>query len=107
MTKFAGIVGYATQAETSPGVWENVIEERTYRGDILQNNKRWENSEMTHDDLRVDNKISIVADPYANDNFQHIRYIKLMGSLWTVTKIEIARPRLILTTGGLYNGNPN
>ena len=104
MAKFHGVIGYAIQVETVPGVWEDQIIERNYRGDVLQNMNRWQSSEQVNDNFTIDNKLSIISDPFAYENFQHIKYIRWMGANWKVTKVEILRPRLILTTGGVYNG---
>lgn len=104
MAKFHGVIGYAIQVETVPGVWEDQIIERNYRGDVLQNMNRWQSSEQVNDNFVVDNKLSIISDPFVYENFQHIKYIRWMGANWKVTKVEILRPRLILTTGGVYNG---
>lgn len=107
MAKFYGVVGYAIseELEDSPGVWEETITERSYYGDILKNVSRWQsNSEQLLDDLNISNRISILADAYANEHFFAIRYIKWMGVSWTVTSVEVGRPRLILTIGGVYNG---
>lgn len=104
MNKFYGAIGYAIQSETSPGVWQDEIVERNYRGDILQNNKRWRDSGNVNDDYTIDNQLSIISDPFALANFQYIKYVCWMGAKWKITKIEIRRPRLILTTGALYNG---
>ena len=104
MAKFYGVIGYAIQVETVPGVWEDQIIERNYRGDVLQNMNRWQSSEQVNDNFAIDNKLSIISDPFAYENFQHIKYIRWMGANWKVTKVEILRPRLILTTGVVYNG---
>ena len=104
MAKFYGVVGYAETKETSPGVWEEVVSERKYAGDVIRNARRWENGEHLNDDLNVNNMISIVADAYAQQHFFAIRYVEWMGALWKVTNVEVQRPRLILTIGGMYNG---
>jgi hypothetical protein len=104
MNKFYGSVGYVTQKEISPGVWDNQIVERSYRGDVLQNMRRWQVSEEKNDDLVLSNRISIIADPFAYENLSTIRYIYLEGVRWKVNNIEIQRPRLILTLGEVYNG---
>jgi len=103
MAKFYGAIGYAETKETAPGVWRESITERSYYGDVIRNTRRWEGSEHLNDDLNINNLISIVADAYANENFFAIRYIIWMGSKWKVTNVEVQRPRLVLTIGGLYN----
>ena len=105
MAKYSGKVGYGpTTVETAPGVWNEVVVERSYVGDILRNTRRLQSGESVNDDLSVNNSISIVADPYANENFFAIRYVQWMGTLWKVTEVEVQSPRLLLRLGGVYNG---
>lgn len=104
MAKFYGEVGYATTTETTPGVWKEVITERMYYGDVLKIARRLVNSESVNDDLKVNNEISIVADPFAINNFMNIRYIKWSGVLWKIPNVVVSAPRLILSIGGVYNG---
>jgi len=104
MAKFYGAIGYGISTETKPGVWKDVITERQYRGDVLRNARRLEDGESANKNLVVDNSISIVADPYAYEHFFAIRYIRWMGALWTVSRVEVKSPRLLLTLGEVYNG---
>lgn len=104
MAKFYGTVGYVELAETSKGVWTELVTERTYYGDVMRNSHRWEKNEHLNDDLNVNNVISIAADAYANLHSFAIRYVDWMGAKWKVTNVEFQRPRLILTIGGVYNG---
>ncbi|MCD8159450.1 MAG: hypothetical protein LUD77_11390 [Clostridiales bacterium] len=103
MAKFYGNIGYGETAETSPGVWEEVITERKYFGDVLQFMRRWESGEGLNDDLNISNKISIVADPFAYEHFHTMRYVEWLGAKWKVSEVEVAYPRLILNVGGVYN----
>lgn len=105
MAKFYGVVGYSTTVETAPGVWEEVPVERSYFGDVLKNTRKWQNGENLNDNLEVSNMISIVADPFAYENFHAIRYVEWMGAKWKVPLVDVQRPRLILTIGGVYNGD--
>jgi hypothetical protein len=104
MAKFYGSIGYAETSETAPGVWTEGITERTYSGDVVRNSKRWQSGESLNDNLTVNNEISIIADPFAFSNFHTMKYIKWMGGSWKITNIDIQRPRLRLTIGGIYNG---
>lgn len=102
MAKFYGSIGYAETAETKPGVWEEVITERKYFGDIIRNSRRLQTADKLNDDITVSNEISIVADPFANQNFHSMRYVEFMGAKWKISNIDVQYPRLILTIGGLY-----
>lgn len=103
MAKWYGVIGYADHVETSPGVWEEKIIERGYYGDINRMSRRLESSGNLNDDINISNEISIVADPFANDNFHKILFVEFMGAKWKVSNVEVQRPRLILSIGGLYN----
>lgn len=104
MSKFYGAIGFAETVETDPGVWEEKIVEHSYSGDLIRNTRRLKSSSNTvNDTIEVSNEISIVADPYAEQNFYAIRYAVFMGVKWKINNVEVNYPRLILTMGGLYN----
>ena len=105
MAKFSGIIGFVETPETSPGVYTEKVTNRNYFGDVVRNTRRWEAGQNLNDDLNVNNTISIVADAYASQNFHTMRYIQWMGAYWKITNVEVQRPRLILTIGGVYSGN--
>ena len=104
MAKFYGKIGYAHTTETKPGVWTEQITERNYSGDVIKNTVGWKPGDNINDNLVINNMISIVADKYANENFSTMRCIHWMGAVWKITNINVQRPRLILTIGGVYNG---
>lgn len=104
MAKFYGPIGYSVTTETSPGVWVEHTTERNYSGDVIKHAIGWQSGESVNDNLTVNNTISIVADTYANENFSTMRYVKWMGAFWKIKNIDVQRPRLILTIGGVYNG---
>lgn len=104
MAKFSGMIGYGETTDTGDGVWAEAITERPYYGDVLRNTRRYENGSGLNDDLVLNNQLSIVADAYANQHFFAIRYVRWMGALWKITNVEVQRPRLLLTVGGVYNG---
>ena len=104
MAKFYGKVGYGISKETAPGVWVDEIMERPYYGELVRNTRKMQMSDKVIDDINIANEISILADPFARDNFQYMRYVEFMGVKWKVTTIDVQFPRLILSIGGLYNG---
>ena len=105
MAKFYGEIGYAEMVETTPGVYEEQISKRNYYGELTRNTRRLESSGNLNDNLNIANEISIVADPYAIDNFHKMRYVAFEGAKWKISNVEVKYPRLILTAGGVYNGN--
>lgn len=104
MARFHGTVGYGNKVESVPGVWEDVITEAQYTGDVVRNTRALESGESVNDDITVGNSISIVADQYAIDHFMKIKYLVWAGTYWSVTNVEVKSPRLLLRLGGVYNG---
>lgn len=104
MAKFYGEIGYAETVETKPGVWTEQITKRNYYGELVRNTRRLQTVSQLNDNINVANEISILADPYANENFHSMRYVEFMGAKWKISNIEVQYPRLILTLGGVYNG---
>lgn len=108
MARFFGTVGFIRTEETDyenhPGVWEPIVTEREYYGDVMRNTRRWDqNSGSSNDNLVINNTISIIADSYAYGHIGAMKFVRWQGECWKITNIEIQRPRLILTIGGLYN----
>lgn len=103
MAKFYGTIGYAVTEETEPGIYEEIIAEHEYFGDVIKNTRRLRDAAKVNDDITISNQISIIADPFANNNFHTMRYVSFMGSKWKIVEVEVQYPRLILTLGGLYN----
>lgn len=104
MSKYFGKIGYGVTEESRPGVYEPRITEREYYGDIVRNTRRYENSGKVVDDLNINMTLSIVADPFAYQNFHQLKYAEYMGARWKATSVEPQYPRLIITLGGVYNG---
>ena len=104
MAKFYGKIGFGVSKEVRPAVWKDAIEEHIYSGEVRRNTRSLQTSESVNDDISVANEISILADPFAHQNFHSMRYVEFMGAVWKITKVDVQYPRLILTIGGLYNG---
>lgn len=104
MAKFYGPIGYAVTEETAPGVCEEKITERMYYGELVRNTRKYQSADQLNDNINVANEISILADPFATENFHMMRYVGFMGAKWKISNVEVQYPRLILTVGGVYNG---
>lgn len=106
MARFYGEVGYGVTVEdpAGSGVWVDQITENSYFGDVIRDTRNLDKAEKLHNDISVSNSISIIADKFAIENYFLIKYIRWNGVLWTVTDVEVQRPRLILRLGRVYNG---
>ncbi|MCM1577931.1 MAG: hypothetical protein NC078_03930 [Ruminococcus sp.] len=103
MAKYYGNIGYGFTKETEPGVWREEITERPYYGDFIRNSRRLQNGTAVNGEVSISNRISILSDPFAAENFFAIRYAVYNGVKWTVTEAEVSYPRIILTLRGVYN----
>lgn len=104
MAKYFGNIGYGVTEEIRPGVSLPTISEREYYGDIVRNVRRYENSGKVNDDLNINMTLSIVADPFAFQNFHQLKYAEYMGAKWKAVSVEPQFPRLVITLGGVWNG---
>jgi hypothetical protein len=103
MAKYCGKIGFAVTEETKPGVWTEQMVERRYYGDLTRNTRRLQSSGNLNDNVTISNQISIVADPFANENFHAMRYAEFMGTKWKIASVEVQYPRLILELGDVFN----
>ena len=106
--KFYGAIGFVDYVEEDPvdhpGVMIEKITERVYAGDmprIISHSQPA--SEQVTDDIKLNNQISVMLDPYALDNFSKIRYVTFLNSKWEVSAVEVQYPRLVISFGGLYH----
>jgi hypothetical protein len=104
VARYFGTVGFGVQQETAPGVYTEVITEFLYYGDVVRDARRLSEADKVNKDIGVTNSISIIADPWANENYLAIRFVEWGGRAWTVTEVEVQFPRLILRLGEVYNG---
>lgn len=105
MTRYAGLVTYITQVETVPGVWTDSVNSNFMRGDVLRLGASVQNGDKVNNDVTLNHRVSLVADEYALGNYHDIKYIEIDGREWRVDSIEVQHPRIIVTLGGLWNGN--
>ena len=104
MAKWYGVVGYITTEETEPGVWKEVVTETKLFGDILEYSSRWSSSNKVNDDTEITARISVIASPFAYQNFSKIKFAEFMDTVWEVRSASPQDRRLILSLGGCYNG---
>lgn len=105
MAKWYGKIGFADSVEVEPGIWDEVITERSYYGDMNRSYYSMAYNDALTADTNLAHTISIVADPYADENFPSMRYVEFRGTKWKINNIEVQYHRLLLTLGGVYNGN--
>lgn len=106
MAKWFGKVGYVIthEPDADNDIWREESVDKNHYGDILRNERRYEQGESVNDDLKLNQRLSILADGFACEHYGAIRWAEIDGVRWKVTSVEFLRPRLILTLGGVWNG---
>lgn len=106
MAKFYGQIGFIINPDEPDerGLCEPIVTERNYYGDVNRISRRWETGQKINDDITISNEISIVSDPFVNQNIPWIKYVRWNGVTWKVSNVDVQFPRLILSIGGVYNG---
>jgi hypothetical protein len=105
MAKFYGNIGFVETVETSKDVWDTVETPRPYCGDLVRNQRRWENgSESVNENLTISNEVSIIADKFAMENLNAMKWVEFGGAKWRINSVTINYPRIVLTIGEVYNG---
>lgn len=104
MARFHDKVGYQLPATVVDDVWTANLVERDHTGRVLSAVRSLEPSDQVNDNVRLQNRIEIIADAFAAENFVHIKYVLWNGVAWTVVTAEVDRPLIILTLGGVWNG---
>lgn len=105
--KFSGEIGFliSTKGETKPGVYKPVIEKKKYVGDVIRNNRINQSTEYQNDNIKLNTKLSIVANMYFVQNYQNIQYVLWNGVMWKVNSVDISTyPKVYIELGGAYNG---
>lgn len=103
--RFYGLIGFATtNTDNDDDIWKEEIIAKPYMGDVIRHGWNAQPAEKLTKDIKLNAQISIIADEFAYDFMHLIRYAVYRNAKWEVTAIDIQRPRLILTLGGVYNG---
>lgn len=99
------LIGFVDTQEIRPGIWEEGIVERKYRGDLKRSSIRYQTSqETTNENVTISNYLSIVSDRYALRHIENMRYIVVRGTKWKIESVDPTQyPRLLINVGGIYN----
>lgn len=103
--KFAGKVAFwQDDVEIAPSVYEPSIVEKSYVGDVIKDYRGFQSSGDLNDSFKINNRISILSDLFAQNNWASIKYVIWNGQKIKVTGVTVEFPRIILDLGGYWNG---
>ena len=72
MAKYYGKIGFRITEEVKPGIFKERLEVRDYFGDVIRVARRLQTADKVNDDITLTHDVSIIADPFAYNNFQSI-----------------------------------
>jgi hypothetical protein len=104
MAKFAGLVGFVSQEETARSVWSQVETQRMMKGDVIRQSLNHQNDDKVNSDITLGHRVSLLGDAYATENYYKLKWLQYKGIKWEVTSVEMQRPRIIVSLGGVWNG---
>ena len=106
--KLTGIAGFEldqVEREDMPSVFESKVVTKKFRGELLSQTWRNQNSDKsTNDNLLNNNRISLVINKFFMSNIANLKYVEYNGVKWKVEAFDIKSPRIHITLGGVYNG---
>lgn len=104
--KWIGNIGFAQTVEHD-GIWDDELVIKKFTGELIKKNFNFHGSGDINDDLTINHQLSILSNKFIYDNFQSIKFVEVMGVKWKVKSVEVQYPRLILSLGGVWNGETN
>lgn len=100
--RYAGAIGFAGTTETSPGIFEERITSRRYRGDVSMNAHRLTVEDTVNGQIKTGAVVSVLADEVLLDRAFDVRWVMYKGVKWQPSYIEIKHPRVVFTLGERY-----
>lgn len=101
--RFSGKIGVDRgSVETSPGVYEDTIEEIFVIGTIRSVRARWSN--MGSGSPTASHILSIIAPEESTIDINEVVYVWWKDRRWSVVSVAYLPPRVELSLGGQYNG---
>ena len=86
--KLTGIAGFEldqVEREDMPSVFESKVVTKKFRGELLSQTWRNQNSDKsTNDNLLNNNRISLVINKFFMSNIANLKYVEYNGVKWKV-----------------------
>ena len=100
--KWYGEIAFSGQVETEPDSFEERLIKKKFMGDMLRSHNINDSNTNINIDVSLSNQLSVLLDPFLQNNFHKIVYVEFMGTKWTVSSVDIQDRRLLITFGKLY-----
>ena len=86
--KCSGKIGYARTEETSPGIYQEIITEKQYYGDVVRNTTQIVDSNTINANIKLNNSISVLCNNYMSENLWHSKSQNGKLAVWKLKIIE-------------------
>lgn len=103
MPRWAGLIGYTRQVETSPGVVEDDPLEVRALGDLQQITETLRLADGVHATHGVTTSVSVISDGHRIP-FRGMAYITYGGVAYTIASVVVEPPRMVIYLGEEYHG---
>lgn len=104
MSKWAGKIGFAISIHEND-IYTDLIVEKPYKGETIKSSYKWQQSNEINDNFTINKQVSVIANNFAYRNIGVMKYVTVLGIKWKIISAEPQYPRIILTMGGIWNGN--
>ena len=106
MTRYLGLLGVKEPSiEVRPGVYKSGINEKLVSGFLITRHIRYSALEIQQQTPSANQILSIIPPQGVVLNFETVAYITYQGLKWSVSAVKYAPPRVLMTLGGIYNGD--
>ena len=98
-------LGFSYTRDDGHGVWKQVNTEKVYKAEITSH-KWYLNREKDTPNVsyKTGESFSVLMDSFLQENLGYITYVVLNGVKWDISSIDVQRPRVHITPGGMYHG---
>jgi hypothetical protein len=102
--KYSGKFGLGSTVETVAGVWEDVITEVDYIGDVVQSTEAFSLEGSVLPQYRTTTSVSVLSGGVDKEDYTDLRYVTYAGQRWTIASVVVEPPRLVIYIGEVYDG---
>lgn len=102
--RYSGMLGFAETVEVTPGVWDDVITEESFIGDLVQRTEAFSTAESVLPQYRTTTSVSVLGHGVLAKNYANLRYVTLNGTSWETSSVVDQFPRIVVYFGEVYHG---
>lgn len=98
-------IGYYEMVETMPDYEEKVLKEIRVKGTFDKRVINVIENGNVNGDIKYNSVVYVIYGKKRLPTEDMIAYVKVYNKLWNVTSISYEYPEIVISLGGIYNGN--